>query len=146
MGTRGKCKKGPITSRAVDLVVKRNSKQAGIEKRVTSHNSLNMPCFNPMLEFTKDDILTLIKSRYGLSLNPVYKHMDRTYCLCCYTSDSKRQAYNSEDFPEECEKYYGQIEKMLFDSGLLDRVPQAPERKTRTEKLDTALRRSPEAL
>ena len=33
-------------------------------------------------------------------------------------------------------RYYGQIENMLFDSGLLDKARLLPEDKTREEKLD----------
>lgn len=44
------------------------------------NKTLNMPCFNPMLEFTTEEIVELVKKRYGLPLNPIYQYMDRTYC------------------------------------------------------------------
>lgn len=99
------------------------------------NKALNLPCFNPMLEFTKEDILELIHTRYGLPLNPIYEHMDRTYCICCYTSDAKRQEYCQKHYPEECKKYYSQIEKLLFDSGLIEKVHQKERFKTREGKL-----------
>ena len=76
------------------------------------------------------------KSHYGLPLNPIYQHMDRTYCICCYTSDARRQSYSRCDFPEVCTRYYSQIEKMLFDSGLIEKAGLRPEHQTREEKLD----------
>jgi ferredoxin len=35
-----------------------------------------------------------------------------------------------------CEKYYGHIERLLFDSGLIEKSNLAPEYKTREEKLE----------
>ncbi len=100
------------------------------------NQTLGLPCFNPMLKFSKAEILELLKSRYGLPLNPIYRHMDRTYCVCCYTSDAKRQKYLKEHYPEECKRYYGQIEKLIFESGLIEKLPQKQAFKTRQEKLD----------
>lgn len=97
---------------------------------------LDMPCFNLLLEFTKEEIIEIIKERYGLPLNPVYKHMERTYCICCYTSDRKRQAYSGKYYPQVCQQYYRHIEKLLFDSGLIEKSNLAPEYKTREEKLE----------
>jgi ferredoxin len=37
--------------------------------------------------------------------------------------------------PVVCHRYYGQIEHMLFDSGLLDRAHLLPEHRTKEEKL-----------
>jgi hypothetical protein len=62
--------------------------------------------------------------------------MGRTYCICCYTSDARRQQYSNQHFPEVCARYYNQIERMLFHSGLLDTTNLPPEYKTREEKLD----------
>ena len=39
---------------------------------------LNIPTFYPMLGFSKEDILELLRTRYGIPLNPIYEHMDRT--------------------------------------------------------------------
>jgi 3'-phosphoadenosine 5'-phosphosulfate sulfotransferase (PAPS reductase)/FAD synthetase len=103
--------------------------------RLECYRRLDLPTFNPVLSFTKEEIIEVIKTRYGLPLNPIYQHMDRTYCICCYTSDAKRQEYSGRNFPEVCARYYGQIEHMLFDSGLIDKVPLLPEHKTREEKL-----------
>jgi ferredoxin len=61
--------------------------------------------------------------------------MGRTYCICCYTSDARRQEYGSRHFPEVCARYYGQIEHMLFHSGLLDKTRPLPEHRTKEEKL-----------
>lgn len=100
------------------------------------YHRLDLPCFNPLLQFSKEEILEVIKFRYGLPLNPIYKHMDRTYCICCYTSDTKRQAYSSKHYPDVCQKYYGHIEEDLFKSGLIEKSNLASEYKTREEKLD----------
>lgn len=70
-----------------------------------------------------------------MTLNPIYKHMDRTYCICCYTSDKKRQAYSKEHYPMVCERYYKHVDKLLFDSGLIDKSNISPEYKTKEEKL-----------
>lgn len=99
------------------------------------YGRLDLPCFNPLLEFTKEEIINVIKDRYGLPLNPIYKHMERTYCICCYTSDRRRQTYSGQCYPQVCERYYGHIEKLLFDSGLIEKSNLAPEYKTREEKL-----------
>ncbi|MGA1980360.1 MAG: phosphoadenosine phosphosulfate reductase family protein [Sedimentisphaerales bacterium] len=114
---------------------------SGSEYSHKFHNSvelyrrLNLPCFNPMLSFTKQEITEIIKERYGLPLNPIYEHMNRTYCICCYTPDQKRQAYSEKRYPQLCKQYYTYIEKLLFDSGLIDKSNLASEYKTREEKL-----------
>jgi hypothetical protein len=102
---------------------------------VRSTSRLDLPTFNSMLSFTREEIIEVIRGRYGLPLNPIYEHMGRTYCICCYTSDARRQEYSSRHFPEVCARYYGQIEHMLFDSGLLDKARLLPEHRTRKEKL-----------
>jgi ferredoxin len=99
------------------------------------YERLDLPCFNPLLDFTKEEIIEVIQSRYGLPLNPIYEHMSRTYCICCYTSDQRRQAYSAQHHPEVCARYYGQIENMLFDSGLMEQSHLAPEYRTKEEKL-----------
>ena len=104
--------------------------------RVELYGRLDLPTINPLLDFTKDEILEVIKDRYGLPLNPIYQHMDRTYCICCYTSDSKRQAYSECHYPSVCGQYYGQIEEMLFGSGLIEKARVDEQYKTREEKLD----------
>ena len=100
------------------------------------YSKLDLPCFNPLLEFTREEIIEIIKDRYGLPLNPIYEHMDRTYCKCCYTSDKRRQAYSGEQYPQVCKRYYGHIEKLLFDSGLINKSSLRSEYKTREEKLE----------
>lgn len=102
---------------------------------VELYRKLDIPCFNPMLGFTKQEIIEVIKERYGLPLNPVYKHMDRTYCICCYTPDRRRQAYSKGRYPQVCKQYYKHVEKLLFDSGLIEKSNLAPEYKTKEEKL-----------
>jgi len=62
--------------------------------------------------------------------------MNRSYCICCYTSDAKRQSYSARYFPRVCQKYYGQIEELLFSSGLIERTHLDEKFKTREEKLD----------
>jgi 3'-phosphoadenosine 5'-phosphosulfate sulfotransferase (PAPS reductase)/FAD synthetase len=104
--------------------------------RLELYKRLDLPTFNPVLSFTTEEIIEVIRGRYGLPLNPIYEHMGRTYCICCYTSDARRQEYSSHHFPDVCARYYGQIENMLFDSGLLDKARLLPEHKTRKEKLD----------
>jgi 3'-phosphoadenosine 5'-phosphosulfate sulfotransferase (PAPS reductase)/FAD synthetase len=103
---------------------------------VELYRRLDLPCFNPMLGFTREDILEVIRERYGLPLNPIYEHMDGTYCICCYTSDRRRQAYSKKRYPLVCKRYYGHIEKLLFDSALIVKSGLAPEYKTREEKLE----------
>ncbi|MHC4537728.1 MAG: adenine nucleotide alpha hydrolase family protein, partial [Planctomycetota bacterium] len=103
---------------------------------VELYRRLDLPCLNPMLGFTKEDILEVIRERYGLPLNPIYEHMDRTYCICCYTSDRRRQAYSEKRYPLVCKRYYGHVEKLLFDSALIEKSGLAPEYKTREEKLE----------
>lgn len=100
------------------------------------YERLDLPTFNFLLEFSKEEIIEVIKSRYGLPLNPIYDHMDRTYCICCYTSDARRQAYSGQHFPEVCQKYYGHIEKLLFDSGLIEKSNLDPKYMEREEKLN----------
>jgi len=100
------------------------------------YKRLDLPCFNPLLTFTKEEIIEVVQSRYGLPLNPIYDYMARTYCICCYTPDKRRQAYSSQYYPEVCQRYYGQIEKMLFDSGLMNQGHLDPQYRTREEKLE----------
>ncbi len=103
---------------------------------VELYRRLDLPCFNPMLNFTKQEIIEVVRERYGLPLNPIYKYMDRTYCICCYTSDRRRQAYSQKHYPQVYKKYYEHIEKLLFESGLIDKSNLAPQYKTRKEKLE----------
>jgi len=89
------------------------------------YEGMGLPCFNPLLGFSKQEIFTLIRSRYGLPLNPAYQHLDRTGCICCYTPNAATRNYSGQRFPEVCRRYYGHIERMLFASGLIkaSRVP-----------------------
>jgi 3'-phosphoadenosine 5'-phosphosulfate sulfotransferase (PAPS reductase)/FAD synthetase len=103
--------------------------------RLELYKRLDLPTFNPILSFTKEETIEIVKSRYGLPLNPIYQYMDRTYCICCYTSDVRRQQYSQRRFPEVCQRYYSQIEHMLFDRGLIDQARLLPEHRTREEKL-----------
>lgn len=107
----------------------------GLHTKVDIYRRLDMPCINPMLAFTRDEILEILRRRYDLPLNPIYKHMDRSYCICCYTSDAKRQSYSRRHYPCICRKYYGQIEKLLFGTGLIEKAYLREEYKTREEKL-----------
>ncbi|MFC1588137.1 phosphoadenosine phosphosulfate reductase family protein [Planctomycetota bacterium] len=101
------------------------------------YKKLELPCINPLLGYTKDEIIEIIQDRYGLPLNPIYDHMERTYCICCYTSaNAGRKAYSEKRFPEICKRYYQQIEEMLFDSGLIEKSHLDEKHKTREEKLD----------
>ena len=101
------------------------------------YERLELPTINPMLDFTKEEILQMITERYNLPLNPIYDHLPRTYCICCYTSaDPKRVAYSKGRFPAECKKYYRQIEEMLFDSGLVECVAENEKMLSREEKLE----------
>ena len=86
---------------------------------------LDLPCVNPLLGLSKQDMLEVVSKRYGLPLNPVCAHLSRTYCICCYAPDSRRQAYSFKRFPVVCAQFYGHIEQCLFESGLVnsDRVP-----------------------
>ncbi len=99
------------------------------------YERLDLPVFNPLLRFTKEEILEVIQQRYGLPLNPIYEHMDRSYCIVCYTSDAHRQAYSTKHFPEVCNRYYRQIERLLFDSGLIDKGSLDARHRSREEKL-----------
>jgi len=99
------------------------------------YRRLDLPCFNPLLGYTREEILELLESRYRLPLNPLYGHMDRTYCICCYTCDQRRQKYSAERYPDITRRYYGQIERMLFDSGLAQRVGGDGAFATKEEKL-----------
>jgi len=100
------------------------------------YERLDLPTFNPLLAFSKEEIIQVIQRRYGLPLNPIYEHMDRSYCICCYTSDMRRQAFSWKHFPEICRRYYQSIEEMLFDSGLIDKAGLSEQFKSRREKLD----------
>lgn len=99
------------------------------------YQSLDLPCFNFLLEFSTEEILEVLSLRYALPLNPIYEHMDRTYCIVCYTSDARSRAYSSQYFPEVCQRYYSYIEKMLFDSGLLAQSAQDAKYKSYDEKI-----------
>jgi len=103
---------------------------------IEKYDRLNLPTMNPILNFRKEEILSVLKERYQLPLNPIYEHMDRTYCICCYTSDEKRQKYSNENHPEVCQKYYSQIENLLFDSGLIEKTSLESKYKTKEEKLE----------
>lgn len=105
-------------------------------RKIENYERLNLPTMNPILGFQTEEILEVLRDRYALPMNPIYEHMSRTYCICCYTSDQRRQVYSNEHHPEICKKYYGQIENMLFDSGLLERTAVEDKYKTREEKLD----------
>jgi len=107
-----------------------------LHTRLELYRRLDLPTFNPVLSFTKKEIIEVVKSYYGLPMNPIYEHMDRTYCICCYTSDAKRQNHSQKVFPDICTRYYGQIDNMLFDSGLIEKAGLRPEYRTREEKLD----------
>ena len=104
--------------------------------RLEIYNRLDLPCVNAVLDFTKEEILEVIRSRYGIPLNPIYEHMDRTYCICCYTSDARRQAYSAEHHPEVCKAYYAHVDALLFGSGLIDKAHLASKYTTREEKID----------
>ncbi len=99
------------------------------------YKCLNLPCFNPLLDFTKSEIIEIVTGRYGLPLNPIYHHLDRTYCICCYTPQAASQAYGRQRFPEIHDRYYGQIEEMLFRSGLIEKCRDARRLKTKEEKV-----------
>jgi len=107
-----------------------------LHTRLELYRRLDLPTFNPILSFTREEVIEVVTSYYGLSLSPIYQHMDRTYCICCYTSDARRQKYSQCNYPEVCKRYYGQIEKLLFDSGLIEKARLRPEHQTREEKLD----------
>jgi len=85
------------------------------------YRRLDLPCFNPLLGFSKQGILEVLRTRHGLPLNPIYQPMGRPHCTCCYTSDTRRQAYSAKHFSGVCRQYYGQIEEMLFGSGLIQK-------------------------
>jgi 3'-phosphoadenosine 5'-phosphosulfate sulfotransferase (PAPS reductase)/FAD synthetase len=99
------------------------------------YERLDMPCFNPLLDFTKSEIIEILKRRYALPLNPIYEHMERTYCICCYTLEARSQAYGRKRYPKIHERYYGSIEKMLFESGLMLKYQGAECHKSREEKI-----------
>lgn len=99
------------------------------------YSRLNLPCFNPLLNYIKEEIFQIIKFRYNLPLNPIYNYMDRSYCICCYTSDKKRQNYSIKNFPDIYNKYYQQIESLLFDSGLINKCNIEIKYKSKEEKL-----------
>lgn len=103
--------------------------------RLELYGRLDLPTFNPLLGFSKEEILEVLRVRYGLPLNPIYEHMDRTYCIVCYTSDARRQEYSERHYPEVCTRYYRQIEGMLYGSGLIDKAGLQPKHKTKEEKL-----------
>lgn len=108
----------------------------GLHAGVELYRRLNLPCINPMLSYSREEILEILRSRYGLLLNPIYEHMKRSYCICCYTSDAQRQSYSQRYFPGICRRYYGQIEQLLFGSGLIDKACLDERYKERHEKLN----------
>lgn len=108
----------------------------GLHSPFEIYERLNLPCFNPLLEFTKEEIIEVATKRYGLPLNPIYEHLDRTYCICCYTPEARSQTYGRERFPEVQDRYYGEIRKMLFDSGLIRKCRDADCHKTVEEKIN----------
>lgn len=108
----------------------------GMHSRVELYKRLDMPCINPMLSFTRQEILAILRIRYALPLNPIYEHMDRSYCICCYTSDARRQAYSKRNYPAVYAKYYEQIEELLFRTGLIYKAGSCAKYKTRHEKLE----------
>ena len=99
------------------------------------YERLNLPCFNPLLDFTKSEIIEIVKKRYALPLNPIYEHMERTYCICCYTPEARSQSYSRRRYPEIHRRYYGSIEKMLFESGLIRKYHGRDCHKTKEEKI-----------
>ena len=99
------------------------------------YRRLDLPCFNPLLGYTREEILELLDTRYHLPLNPIYEHMDRTYCICCYTCEQRRQRYGAENYPAITHRYYDQIEGMLFDSDILKRTGVNSRYATKEEKL-----------
>lgn len=107
----------------------------GLHAPFEIYQRLNMPCFNPLLNFSRNEIIEIVTRRYGLPLNPIYEHMDRTYCICCYTPEAKSQAYSRQRFPDVHLRYYGSIEQMLFDSGLVERCHDAACHRTKEEKI-----------
>ena len=107
----------------------------GLHSSFEIYERLDLPCFNPLLMFTREEIIEVITRRYGLPLNPIYAHLDRTYCICCYTVEARNQTYGSERFPKVHAKYYGQIRKMIFDSGLIQKSGEADNYKSVEEKV-----------
>ena len=96
---------------------------------------LNLPCFNPLLDFNKDEILEILRKRYALPLNPIYEHLERTYCICCYTRKARSQTYSRTRYPEIHERYYGSIERMLFGNGLMQKYRGLDCYRTKEEKV-----------
>lgn len=43
---------------------------------IEKYDRLKLPTMNPILKFTKEEILQTLDERYHLPLNPVYEHMD----------------------------------------------------------------------
>lgn len=106
-------------------------------QKIEIYDRLELPCVNPVIEFTREEILTLIHSRYTLPINPIYKYMDRTYCICCYTTtDKKTRSYSEKRFPEICNRYYREIEKLLFESRLIERCGITGDYAKREEKIE----------
>jgi 3'-phosphoadenosine 5'-phosphosulfate sulfotransferase (PAPS reductase)/FAD synthetase len=50
-----------------------------LHTRLELYRRLDLPTFNPVLSFTKEDIFEVVTTYYGLPLNPIYQYMDRTY-------------------------------------------------------------------
>ncbi|RJP18460.1 MAG: hypothetical protein C4520_14510 [Candidatus Abyssobacteria bacterium SURF_5] len=99
------------------------------------YTCLDLPCFNPILDFSKQEVITILKERYGLPLNPIYEHLERTYCICCYTPEAKSQIYGRYRFPEVHKRYYALIENLIFESGLIEKSADKKQHKTREEKI-----------
>jgi len=100
------------------------------------YRRLDLPTVNPMLRFTSGEVLTVLRERYALPLNPLYENVSRTYCICCYAPDRQRQEYAQRRFPDVHSRFYAHIEECLFDSGLID-MGHVPERyRTKQEQLD----------
>lgn len=99
------------------------------------YQRLDLPTVNPILLFETDEIITVLRQRYGLPLNPLYDKVSRTYCICCYAPDRQRQAYAEAQFPSVHSQFYGHIEQCLFGSDLIEpsRVPKRY--RTRQEQL-----------
>ena len=98
------------------------------------YTHLNMPCFNPLLNFKTEEIVELITNRYGVPLSPIYKLMERTYCICCYTGDSRSHNYFFQKYSMTIEKIQSQIKELLFDSNIIHKAKLYPEHKTIEEK------------
>ena len=86
------------------------------------YERLDLPTFNPVLDFSKDEILEVIRSRYGLPLNPIYEIWTAPTVSAATRPMPDVQAFSAKHYPDVCSRYYGEIERMLFDSGLIDKA------------------------